>query len=160
MKEGLRLYPSNKHLYRASPSHLYDPEDRNAEEHGPSLTAPDPAPVAADIAGLHRHPFIWGNDALTFRPARFDDSVLTPLQRDAYLPFSLPPHKCPAAGMRGNDTSFGERMVVVLVVALGRRLGRKRGKVVLGEEIGVNGELPTGRDEMEEWAWECHATVS
>ncbi|KAK4251600.1 hypothetical protein C7999DRAFT_37344 [Corynascus novoguineensis] len=159
-KEGLRLYPSNKHLYRASPSHLYDLEERNAEEHNPSLTALGPAPVAADIASLHRHPFIWGNDALAFRPARFDDGVFTPLQRDAYLPFSLPPHKCPAAGTRGNDTSFGERMVVVLVVALGRRLGREMGKVVLGEEIGVNGELPTGRDEMEEWAWEGHATVS
>ncbi|KAL2146114.1 hypothetical protein VTI28DRAFT_5207 [Corynascus sepedonium] len=155
MKEGLRLYPSNKHLYRASPSHLFDPEEKNS-----SLTALGLAPVAADIAGLHRHPFIWGNDALAFRPARFDDGVLTPLQRDSYLPFSLPPHKCPAAGTRGNDASFGERMVVVLVVVLGRQLGRERGMVFLGEEIGVNGELPTGRDEMEEWTWGWHATVS
>ncbi|KAL2160138.1 hypothetical protein VTH06DRAFT_1793 [Thermothelomyces fergusii] len=170
-KEGLRLYPSNKHLYRAGPS---------------CLTSPDGTPAgtrAADISALHRHPAIWGGarDALAFRPARFDDGALTDLQRRAYMPFSRPPHRCPAAGTpartAATETSsnpFGERMIVVLVVALGRALGRHKGRVVFGEEGGkgkgkdggggaggarffAEGEpLPTGRDEMEGWVWEWH----
>jgi hypothetical protein len=92
---------------------------------------------------------IWGRHALAFRPARFDDGAFTARQREAYMPFSVKPHKCPAAG-----NGFGERMVVVLVVALGRGLGGGRGKVVFGDaQAGVGGgrELPTGRDAMEGW---------
>ncbi|KAK4033918.1 hypothetical protein C8A01DRAFT_39614 [Parachaetomium inaequale] len=134
-KEGLRLYPSNKHLYRSS----LNPTPPNT-----------PPVVAADISALHRHPYIWGGDALAFRPSRFDKGVMTDLQREAYIPFSVAPHKCPAAG-----NAFGERMVAVLVVALGRGWGPERGRVVFGGGGGGGGEeLPTGRDEMEEWVWE------
>ncbi|AEO61533.1 hypothetical protein MYCTH_2070700 [Thermothelomyces thermophilus ATCC 42464] len=159
-KEGLRLYPSNKHLYRAAPSCLANPEG-STNRRGPAR--------AADISALHRHPSIWGGGAgggggaLAFRPARFDDGALTDLQRRAYAPFSRPPHRCPAAGSSSSSSStaaeagknsFGERMIVVLVVALGRALGRDKGRVVLGEEKGgEGGPLPTGRDEMEGWVW-------
>jgi hypothetical protein len=115
--------------------------------------------IAADISTLHRHPSIWDPDALTFRPARFDDSNLTDLQLKAYIPFSIKPHKCPAAG-----NAFGERMVVVLVVALGRVLGPEQGRVRFGGNGGGNGkgdggesELLTGRGEMEGWVWEMGA---
>ncbi|KAK3902093.1 hypothetical protein C8A05DRAFT_15807 [Staphylotrichum tortipilum] len=134
-QEGLRLYPSNKHLYRAA------------------AVGPQSPTLAADISALHRHPAIWNPppspptthstpalttvtpsnppdttcNALTFHPPRF--TTLTPLQRRAYIPFSLGWHKCPAA-----SNKFGERMVVVLVVALGRMLGPERGRVLFGED--------------------------
>jgi hypothetical protein len=79
--------------------------------------------------------------------------VLTARQREAHIPFSVKPHKCPAAG-----NGFGERMVVMLVVALGRGLGGGKGRVGVGDGDGgvgvgvvVGRELPTGRDEMEGW---------
>ncbi|KAH6620894.1 hypothetical protein B0J18DRAFT_430952 [Chaetomium sp. MPI-SDFR-AT-0129] len=130
-KEGLRLFPSNKHLYRTLPT---------------NHTQTTPTTLSADITTLHRHPIIWGIDSALFRPSRFDDlphpphtqppnnhtyrrrasassSALTPLQQAAYIPFSIDPHKCPAA-----SNAFGERMVVTLVVALGRALGDFRGQ--------------------------------
>ena len=96
---------------------------------------------------MHRHPEIWSTP-LAFRPSRFDDGILTDLQREAYMPFSTKPHKCPAGG-----NSFGERMVVVLVVALGRGLAPGRGRVDFGEGGNFAGRLRTGRGEMEEWLW-------
>ncbi|KAK4095850.1 hypothetical protein N658DRAFT_481619 [Parathielavia hyrcaniae] len=110
-KEGLRLYPSNKHLYRAhAPSHA---SNLSSNPNPKPKSAP---PLAADISTLHRHPSIWGPDALAFRPARFDGTSLTELQREAYVPFSVRPHRCPA----GAGNGFGELMVLVLVCALGR----------------------------------------
>ncbi|KAG7285354.1 hypothetical protein NEMBOFW57_009978 [Staphylotrichum longicolle] len=119
-KEGLRLYPSNKHLYRS----------RNPTPNSPTSPATSSPPAAADLSALHRHPSIWGRDALAFRPSRFDDGQLTALQHEAYIPFSVKPHKCPAAG-----NAFGERMVAVLVVALGRELGPGNGRADFGEGV-------------------------
>ncbi|KAK3304181.1 uncharacterized protein B0T15DRAFT_400694 [Chaetomium strumarium] len=153
-KEGLRLYPSNKHLYRSpallAPRSLLPRLLPRFNNHRP--------PLAADISALHRHPGIWGNDhnndsdddaAHLFRPSRFDDDKLTPAQREAYIPFSVGKHKCPAGAASG----FGERMVTLLVVALGRRLGPSVGRVQFGgrKEKEKGKGLPTGRDEMEGW---------
>lgn len=92
---------------------------------------------------------------------RFDADALTPAQREAYVPFSVKPHKCPAAG-----GAFGERMVVVLVVVLGRAWAPGKGVVRFAvggggggggrgvRVVGDGGELPTGRGEMEDWVWE------
>ncbi|KAK4454913.1 hypothetical protein QBC34DRAFT_289335 [Podospora aff. communis PSN243] len=132
-EEGLRLYPSNKTIYRA------------AVDFG--------GVVAADVQGLHRREEIWGMDALRFRPERF--GALTEVQRRAYVPYSIGRHRCPAYG------GFGNRMIAMLVVALGREMGRDRGKVrfergdggLEGEEKGV-GVLPTGREDMEGWVFE------
>ena len=66
------------------------------------------------------------------------------------MPFSIGPHACPARGNNG----LGNRMVTCLVVALGRVLGGERAMVVgLWGSVGKKGELPTGRDELEEWRW-------
>ncbi|KAK4118691.1 hypothetical protein N657DRAFT_637816 [Parathielavia appendiculata] len=123
-KEGLRLYPSNKRLYRASLTSSSNNNNNNNNNNNSSSSSNfPPVPVAADISALHRHPSIWGADALAFRPGRFDDGQMTDLQREAYIPFSVKPHKCPAA-----SNAFGERMVVVLVSALGRVLGPDKGR--------------------------------
>jgi hypothetical protein len=183
-QEGLRLYPSNKHLYRSPlPAIL----SLDSLRHLPArFQFNHRRPLAADISALHRHPSIWGShhhnnghddddddDAHLFRPARFDDDKLTPAQREAYIPFSVGKHKCPAGAASG----FGERMVTLLVVALGRGLGPSVGRVQFqltgdgdgdgdGPYYGEDGKgkkghgpageeaqkgLPTGRDEMEGW---------
>lgn len=96
----------------------------------------------------HRHPEIWGADALQFRPERFGD--LTEIQKKAYFPFGLPKHQCPA------QSGFGERLVTLLVVALARALappGRSRvlfrGDGVLDADKAA--PLPTGRADMDDW---------
>ncbi|KAK3490912.1 uncharacterized protein B0T23DRAFT_382767 [Neurospora hispaniola] len=128
-QEGLRLYPSNNSIYRAA-------------------TGPGPL-KSADVQACHRDFNVWGRDALEFRPERFDN--LTPLQEKAYFPFSLGSHKCPAFG------GFGNRMVTMLVVSMGRALSPEAGKLnfkdaQLDNHVGIN--LPTGRDEMENWSWD------
>ncbi|KAK3684316.1 hypothetical protein B0T22DRAFT_274461 [Podospora appendiculata] len=125
-KEGLRLFPSNKRIYR---------------------TGSEPA----DLERCHRRAEIWGDDALEFRPERFDS--LTDLQKQAYFPFSIGQHKCPAYA------GFGDRMVTMLVVVLGRMLSADVGVVVFDdEELDADGggvkPLPTGRDDMEGWVLE------
>ncbi|KAK4133237.1 hypothetical protein BT67DRAFT_435106 [Trichocladium antarcticum] len=117
--EGLRLYPSNKTLYRSHPS--------------PASTSTTTPPAQCSITALHRHPAIWGPDALAFRPARFDRLLLVDypsrtgdgpddaqlqlqlLQRAAYIPYSVAPHRCPAGG----DGGFGNRMVTCLCFGFG-----------------------------------------
>ncbi|KAH6640645.1 PhoD-like phosphatase-domain-containing protein [Chaetomium tenue] len=138
-KEGLRLYPSNKHLYRTA---LPTTDTPSTSTSTTTPITPTPLPtsptspitaVSASLTTLHRHPLIWGPNPTTFRPSRFDTTALTPAQRQAYVPFSVKPHRCPAAG------GFGERMVVVLVVALGRGWGRNNGDG-RGEGEGGDGE--------------------
>ncbi|KAL2265314.1 hypothetical protein VTJ83DRAFT_6414 [Remersonia thermophila] len=154
-QEGLRLYPSNKHLYRSS-ARLLSAGEKTAPESTAESRTYHPQQVrtlAANITTLHRHPSIWGPDALAFRPSRFDETALTHLQRAAYVPFSLGKHQCPAK--RG---AFGERMIVTLVAGLGRCLDSDRGHVEFGGRVPdmfwQPGEgLPTGRDDMEEWAY-------
>ncbi|KAK4178716.1 putative cytochrome P450 [Triangularia setosa] len=128
-KEGLRLTPSNKRIYRHTP-------------------APNSQKVKADLELMHRHPSIWGWSALKFNPSRFDN--LTKLQTEAYLPYSIRPHRCPASG------GFGDRMVTCLVVAMGRVLDTATGKV---DNVGYpcnaerKGVIGTARDELEGWRY-------
>ncbi|CAK7235289.1 hypothetical protein SBRCBS47491_009242 [Sporothrix bragantina] len=56
-KEGLRLFPSSKRIYRAQ-----------------SLESNDASMIAANVSALHRDTDIWGPDAFEFRPDRFDDA--------------------------------------------------------------------------------------
>lgn len=130
-QEGLRLYPSNKRIYRAASK-----EDSEKEL------------VSADVEACHRNRDIWGPDVLQFRPERFDN--LTGLQREAYFPYSLGTHRCPAFA------GFGDRMVTMLVVSLGRMLSSDVGLIryncrVLDKDPGE--PLPTGRDDMKDWAF-------
>ncbi|KAK4667029.1 hypothetical protein QC763_305520 [Podospora pseudopauciseta] len=125
-KEGLRLTPSNKRIYRHTPSSSFK--------------------IKADLELMHRHPSIWGPTALEFSPSRFDN--LSPLQTEAYLPYSLRPHRCPAFG------GFGDRMVTCLVVAMGRVLNTKAGKVFNTEPTKRAGVVDTGRDGLEGWRYQ------
>ena len=127
--EALRLYPSNKSIYRST-------ADFNGTR-------------SADVQACHRDVSIWGEDALCFRPERFER--LTGEQERAYFPYSLGKHKCPAYG------GFGNRMIVMLVVVLGREMGVNKGRVRMrggyGEEK-WGGALPTGREDMGGWVFE------
>ncbi|KAK4204777.1 putative cytochrome P450 [Triangularia verruculosa] len=132
-KEGLRLTPSNKRIYRHTPGPL-------------------PTQIKADLELMHRHPSIWGPTALEFNPSRFDN--LTPLQQEAYLPFSSRPHRCPAF------SGFGDRMVTCLVVAMGRVLDTapEKGRIhPINEQSDGPQQLPktidTGREGMESWLY-------
>lgn len=132
LQEGLRLYPSNNSIYRAPPG-------ADSEAH---------PPYKADIQLCHRDPEIWGSDALLFRPDRFDN--LTPLQKRSYFPFSIGTHQCPAI------SGFGNRMVAMLVIAMGRTLSLDLGQVIFEDpslEMDLTTPLPTGRDDMETWRW-------
>ncbi|KAK5630459.1 hypothetical protein RRF57_006174 [Xylaria bambusicola] len=162
-KEGLRLYPPTKRIYRArlcvSP---------NGEK----------GPVAADVEGWHRDSRVWGDAAGVFDPQRFhprgherdrentvvaptDDIQPTPAipyyQRIGYFPFGVGRHMCPAAA------GFGERIITLLVVELTRRLGDRQ----TGLKINFNNLklqkasctlLPSGRSDMENWVLELRDT--
>jgi len=126
----LRLYPSNKRIYRA----------RGIGMEGQ---------VSGNVEACHRTADIWGDDALEFRPERFDG--LSDLQKRAYFPYSMGRHKCPAY------QAFGNRMITMLVVVLSRVMSPAVGKVTFGDDK-LDGDagaaLPTGRDELEAWAME------
>ncbi|RYO95840.1 hypothetical protein DL764_007592 [Monosporascus ibericus] len=132
-KEGLRLYPPTKRIYR-----------------GPLPGGPQRRAWRADIERCHRDPAIWGADALRFNPLRF--FLLAPDQKSAYMPFSVRPHECPAE--RGG---FGERAIMLLVVVLARRLGtRESGLLVRFNDTVLDGDdadmpLPNARDAAERW---------
>ncbi|KAK1754365.1 hypothetical protein QBC47DRAFT_216849 [Echria macrotheca] len=126
-KEGLRLYPSNKRIYRA-------------------LMTSVCLPFSADVEACHRHERIWGPDALEFRPERFDR--LSKLQVRAYFPYSLGQHRCPAYA------GFGNRMITMLVVAMSRVFSEKDWMVWFDDDSldkCSRKTLPTGRDDMGRW---------
>lgn len=129
-QEGLRLYPSTKRIYRA------------ANLDGPATAGR----VSAYVEKCHRHPGIWGADALEFRPERFEN--LTALQTETYFPFGLRPHVCPAR------SGFGERLVTLLVVPLVRTFDPAMVSVRFDDKV-LDGDagapLPTERADMEGW---------
>ncbi|KAI1811297.1 cytochrome P450 [Poronia punctata] len=132
-KEGLRLYPPTKRIYRAQ-TNTCDEE-------------------RADVEACHRSPEIWGPDALEFKPMRFyGQAELTLDQRSSYFPFGVGSHMCPAAA------GFGERIITLLVVELARiSLARGIAGIHLGNaraHEGQTGLLPTGRCDMESWTLE------
>ena len=126
-EEGLRLYPPTKRIYRG-------PE-------GPSLKA--------DIEQCHRNRAIWGRDALRFKPCRFLWG-LTKDQEQAYIPFSIKPHGCPA------ERGFGVRTIVLLVVVLARHFGTgAKGSHIRFNDIKLDrdqgGVLPNNRGSADGW---------
>ncbi|KAI8961245.1 hypothetical protein F5Y11DRAFT_231488 [Daldinia sp. FL1419] len=135
-KEGLRLYPPTKRIYRSVPLP------------GTPLTKE----MAADVEKCHRDPDIWVRPE-EFRPERFHPDEFTKAMGDAYLPFSIPPHRCPAAD------NFAPHAVIVLVVVLARGLGTVNtgSSVKFGDDKldrDRSALLPAGRMDMEGWELE------
>ncbi|KAI0548906.1 cytochrome P450 [Xylaria curta] len=153
-KEGLRLYPPTKRIYRAV-----------------STTDDEGGVIVADVEACHRDQQVWGADALQFKPTRFHSwfgedatkkagqitrsSVNTKEQEKlSYFPFGVGKHICPAAA------GFGEKMITLLVVELTRRFGtRQTGLEIHFGDIEIQHRvctpLPSGRDDMENWVLEA-----
>ncbi|KAI1094139.1 cytochrome P450 [Rostrohypoxylon terebratum] len=139
-KEGLRLYPPTRRIHRAIP---------NAE------TAGGLSYVKADIEWCHRNKRIWGADAEQFRPSRFQNCTAN--MDKAYMPFGIGRHRCPTA------TRFSYHVIVIIVVALAKRLGTKE----TGSEVIFNDPrldrnpkriLPSGRMDMDSWVLKVRET--
>ncbi|KAI1431822.1 cytochrome P450 [Xylaria sp. CBS 124048] len=149
-KEGLRLYPPTKRVYRAT-----------------STTEHDSDVLAADVEACQRNEQIWGPDALEFKPTRFRDwasesTVVSvsmealglmnskELKRLSYFPFGVGRHECPAAGL------FGERMITLLVAELAAFFIRYPGGLNLRfgnikDLRKIPTPLPSDRSEMDDW---------
>jgi hypothetical protein len=136
LQEGLRLYPSTKRVYRAA---------------GLKTTSTH---QCANVEFCHRDPVIWGADTLEFRPHRFQ--YLSELQKQSYFPFGCKPHLCPAFG------GFGERIVTMLVAAAGGERGLARWEICFNNrelQCDSRKSLPTGRGDMENWAFDVASAV-
>ncbi|KAI1743206.1 cytochrome P450 [Xylaria scruposa] len=153
-KEGLRLYPPTKRIYRAI-----------------STTDEEDGVVVADVEACHRDQRVWGADALQFKPTRFhswfdEDATkksghatqngvyAKDREKLSYFPFGVGKHICPAAA------GFGERMIALLVVELTRRFGtRQTGLEIHFGDVEIQHRvctpLPSGRDDMENWVLEA-----
>ncbi|KAI1082111.1 hypothetical protein F5B20DRAFT_534384 [Whalleya microplaca] len=139
--EGLRLYPPTKSVYRGV---LGAEGSRNTCNL-----------LAANIEKCHRDRTIWGDDALQFRPSRFcsEQDINPRLSKDmrqAYMPFGVGKHECPA------KAGFGNRAIIILVVSLAKRLGSKNSgsEFILGSDKfqgNLKTPLPSGRKDMENW---------
>ncbi|KAI1419363.1 hypothetical protein F5Y12DRAFT_789120 [Xylaria sp. FL1777] len=138
-KEGLRLYPPTKRIYRAD-------GDRYS--------------IAANVEAWQHNATIWPN-AISFDPTRFHNweyggTVNIPreitLRRLSYFPFGVGRHTCPAAA------GFGDRIITLLVVELTRRFGTRQTGLKIHFDNIVHGVfvdlLPTGRSDMENWVLE------
>ncbi|KAI8624198.1 cytochrome P450 [Xylariaceae sp. FL1651] len=149
-KEGLRLYPPTKRIYRAT-----------------STAHCDRGVTTANVEGCHRNTSAWGSDALEFKPARFHEwprqGATNPLvqlmhpelyrNEPIYMPFGVGKHICPAAA------GFGERLITLLIVKLTQRFGtRQTGlELYLGDDDVQQRPatpLPSGRGDMEQWVIE------
>ncbi|KAI0097935.1 cytochrome P450 [Nemania sp. FL0031] len=134
-KEGLRLYPPTKRIYRAK-----------------STTDGESGVIFANVLACHRNGLIWGADALEFKPRRFHNWSHAE-ERLSYFPFGIGRHLCPASA------GYGDRIITLLVVELARRFGtRQTGlKIHFGDvelQQRVSKPLPSGRGDMENWVLE------
>ncbi|PYH38160.1 cytochrome P450 [Aspergillus neoniger CBS 115656] len=94
VSEALRLYPPTRRVRR---TFRFDDDKNGAVDET----------FAADIEACHLDKIIWGTDALEYKPSRF--ATLTEEQKEAYMPFGIPPFLCPAKPV------FGPRMVGMVV---------------------------------------------
>ncbi|KAI0106073.1 hypothetical protein F4814DRAFT_84058 [Daldinia grandis] len=144
-KEGLRLYPPTKRIYRAVPM---------GPQSSPFIKYDE---VIANIEKCHRDPNIWINPE-QFRPSRFLPEEFTDDMKNAYLPFSIAPHRCPAA-----DT-FAPNAIIALVVVLAKGLGtlESGSNVWFGDtklDQDKSALLPSGRLDMDDWKLKIKDTV-
>ncbi|KAI1772095.1 hypothetical protein F4818DRAFT_187897 [Hypoxylon cercidicola] len=132
-REGLRLYPPTRRIYRAVPRPRGHVEIKYAE-----------------VEKCHRDKNIWGPDVLQFRPSRWH--AVSADMRSAYMPFGDGRHICPTA------SRFGYRAIILFVAALARRLGTREsgvsvdfGKQNAELQSHLDAPLPYGRQETEDW---------
>lgn len=132
-KEGLRLYPPTKRVYR-----WVQQEDRVGAVDG------NPKLCAADIETVHRDRAIWGLDALQFNPERWSRYSGRDSERvkEAFIPFGYGSLSCPAKG------EFGPRMIGLLIAVLVEELDLKFDWTADKEEDrpDQDGPLRTARD--------------
>jgi hypothetical protein len=96
--EALRLFPPMPRIHRtfASQDRLHVTGD-----------------IIANISACHLDETIWGPDAKSFKPSRWDQGArITPFQTGAFMPFGAGPFTCPA------KTTFGPKLIALLVGAL------------------------------------------
>ena len=109
VKETLRLYPSEKRVYRQF--HM-DNE-------------PGPKNVAADIEACQRSETLWGGDAQRFVPSRWTNASKE--AQESYMAFGVAPFLCPAKG------EFGPMMIGILVAAFADGISSENWHLRLGE---------------------------
>ncbi|CAG8749842.1 236_t:CDS:1, partial [Racocetra fulgida] len=88
VKETLRLYPATRHLYRT----------QNEKKYG------------IDIEAIQRDTTVWGDDALCFKPERFENPNAS--SSPSYIPFSVGKMKCIAAN------KFAPTVAAILIAAV------------------------------------------
>ncbi|KAK4543468.1 hypothetical protein LTR36_005611 [Oleoguttula mirabilis] len=127
-REALRLYPPTRRIHRE-----YQKED------GSTIV------VAADIEAMQRDPAAWGEDALTFRPERWQNISYKEGEAPNFLPFGGKPFSCPARQRHGSgEAPFGVSMIALLVGALVAETSGKWEVVGSLPKVGV--PLDTDRD--------------
>ena len=109
VKETLRLYPSVKRVQREL--HM---EDR-----------PEPERVAADIEACQRNQALWGADAQSFVPSRWNTASNE--AQSSYMAFGVSPFVCPAKG------EFGPMMIGILVAAFTHHVSSEEWQFKSGE---------------------------
>lgn len=85
LEEGLRMFPSVGYLQRRCVRSYRIPDTKVTIEPGVSLTIP--------LDAYQNDPAIFP-EPREFRPERFDPAVLTPAQKNAFLPFGDGPRAC------------------------------------------------------------------
>jgi len=97
IKETLRLVPPAPGFVR------YPKGDQLL---GKKWHIPDGVPVLVNIMAIHYDPKLWGEDAATFRPERWQEA---PREKFAFIPFALGPRAC-----TGREFSVLEQKVTLV----------------------------------------------
>jgi len=129
-REGLRLYPSTKRVYR---KFQLEGETETKE-------------YTADVEACHHDRAVWGEDAEQFKPERA--AGLEGTNRHAWLPFGAFPFLCPAR------KDFALRIICVLVGGLCAEIDLAKWKVDLGadqQRYDEGGSLPSNRFSARDW---------
>ena len=110
-KEALRLYPPAVGIVREAAVNEFLPFSQ--------VFVPKGAEVFVSVFCMQRDPAIWGDDALEFRPSRFDDRAFIDehVGMGGYLPFSHGKRNC-----IGKDLAQDESLMAIAVVVRRFRL--------------------------------------
>lgn len=128
VNEALRLYPSTKSVYRQ-----FKMDNRDREEI-----------VVAGIEGCHRKIEVWGQNAESFVPSRWNN--IGDAAKQAFMPFGRAPFLCPA------KSDYGPMIIALLVGTLSSTLSPENWSLKLyrdgetdGHELGQHEVLVSDR---------------